>query len=181
MTGRTSQFLGAVAGLKAAALIHLLDLADGLVAPSRLGSAYKHRPERVQRHSGPKIIQAAAALYDSLLSYQMALFADGRSKRMLQVAGIDDGGIGRRGGRVALLPAGDMQLPRTVAALAADGVTIKHRFPVAVHRAFHIVDAVGMAVKALRQHRPSRHAVLHEARGQVPFLFLGKPADGRLE
>jgi hypothetical protein len=108
MTGRTSQFLGAIADLKAAALVHLLNLADGFVAPSRLRSANKHGPERVQRQSGPKIIQAAAALYDSLLSYQMALFADGRAKRMLQVTGIDYSGIQPRGDRLALLPAGDV-------------------------------------------------------------------------
>jgi hypothetical protein len=165
-----------VAALEAVALVHLLDLADGPRALPRLRGADEHRQEQPQRQAGAEVVLAAAAAQDAGGADQVTLLADGVAQRRLQAAGVDDGAV-----PLLLLAAGDVQRPRAVAALAADGVPLEDRFRVAIQRALDVVGAVGVTEQAVGQDGPSRPQRLARARRQVPHLLLGIPADRRHE
>src|SRR5262249_13854635 len=76
----------------------------------------------------------------------------------------------------------DVQLAGAVAALAADGVPLEHRLPVAVCRVLHRLRLVAVAEQAARPNGPAKVQVPRRvAWGQVPAAGLRIPRDRRLE
>src|SRR5436190_41101 len=90
MAGDTAQPVFPVTGLKAAALVHLLDMADSLRAFPPLRCGDEHRPELLHRQAGAEVVQPAAVAHEPSFPLQVALLADGLAERRRQVPRVDD-------------------------------------------------------------------------------------------
>src|SRR5262249_32220693 len=118
---------------------------------------------------------------DALLALEVALLADRLAQGVLQPGGVDDGVVAPRD-LLARLPAADVQLAGAVAALAADGVAVEDRLPVAVERVRDVVRVVAVAEQAAGRDGAAEVLVAHlVAGGQVPAAPLGVPGERRLE
>jgi hypothetical protein len=148
----------------AAALVHLLDMADeaidwlaGSRVAGRRGRVGRRRREENSfdgrpGQARPKILALAAARFDAHQAAEVALLTDGLAQPRLQVRRIDDGKVGSGGDGfvgAAAFTRGDVQLARAVAALAADRVAGEGWRFVLVGRPLDVQCAIGMTEQAL--------------------------------
>jgi hypothetical protein len=157
--------------------MHLLDLADHAVLVRARGGL-EYRPDLMEWQPWPIVLIPTVDPQDASLTVEVALLTDRVPERGLQVRGIDDGHVpaaGRRGKR-------HVQLARPVAPLAADGMALEDRRPIAVDRARDRIDPVRVAVQASRHDRAVEVEVrLFIAGREVPPSLLGIPGDRGLE
>jgi hypothetical protein len=111
----------------------------------------------------------------------MALLADGIAQGRQQVSWIDDRRI-HRGNLFALLMMADVQLARTVTALAANGIALEDRRPVTIHGIADFESAIAVAEQAFRGNRTGEVPVARGIAGrQIPTPLLRVPGDRRLK
>jgi hypothetical protein len=127
------------------------------------------------------IERTPAAPHDADFSLKMALLTDGFPQNRLQMAGIDDRGIPAGHLFAPLMPA-DVQLARSVATLAADGISLENRRTIPVQGVGYLLDAVAVAEQASRGNEPGEVMVVRSVSGrQIPDMSLGIPRDRRLK
>src|SRR5205085_920056 len=154
------------------ALVHLLDVADGLFLLTLARTAHVDRPELLQRHPRPIVVEPPAAPQDAGGALEVALLAHRLAQGWIEPFRMDD---------VVFCGGADVPLARAMTALAADGVPAEDRLAIAVARVLDRLDAIGVTVQASPLDEPARPCPRREARRQVPELFLREPADRRLE
>ncbi len=147
---------------KALALIHLLDVIDGLGVFAALRTLDQHGPEVVQRQTGTIIEQISSAAQDAGFPFEMALLADGVAELGRQASGIDN---------VPAIGGADVQLARPMTALAADGLALEHRRHEAVRLVGMLVETIGMAEQTGGRHQASRQDHWPKPRRQIPTLL----------
>jgi hypothetical protein len=155
--------------------VHLLDVTGDAVAAGPFAGGDEDAPHAVERLAGAVVERFLPAPHDALAAAEVALLADGLAQRRVELGGVDDG--------KAVLRGPDVQLPRAVTALAADGVTLKDRLPVGVQRVGVGVGVVAVAEQAPRHDRPLEQVGgrrILEPGGQVPAVLAGEPCDGGL-
>ena len=146
---------------------HLFDLSDepGLL---QLRAAID-REELDQRQARSKIEQVAADSSDPVIALKMALLADRRSKRRLQVPGIDD----RHVPSVDQLWSVGVQFAGPMAPFATDRMATENRRTKLVERVVDSLDAVGMAKQTTFFDRPVEVEIaLFVSWRQVPAILL---------
>ena len=169
------------AGLVAATRLHLFYLAHGPPAACPL-PLHKHHQGVVEMITGPEVIQAATITGDRRLTCEMALIADRLAACRIEVGRIDDSAVLARFPLRQLLHHLHVLPARPMAPLAADARLEKDRLVVA-GRIFRIHRHLpGMAVEAAIADGPlkTQRRVLVVARGKIPSLPIGIPADRRL-
>ena len=167
-------------GLETAALIHLLDVADGPAARPKFGRADENGPELVQRQPRPVVERLPATPLLAPFTLEVALLADPLTQLGRQVAGIDNGVVEVSGRLGLLAPFTNVQLAGTVAALAANGEAAEEGRFVAIERIGDRLDPVGVTEQAARHDDPLARENRGEARRQVPGVCLREPAHRRL-
>ena len=159
----------ALARAEAAALVHLLDLANETLFGRPVGGV-EHGPELMERQTRPVILVPAVASQDPLMAAQVTLLANRIPQRGLEGIRVDD----RHVLAVDLYRTPNVQLPRPVAPFAADGIAPEDRLLITVDRTRHWIDLVRVAEQALRSYRPVKVLIyLLIAGGQVPPLRAG--------
>src|SRR5262249_47494242 len=100
VAGGAAQFLLALAPPEALPLVHLLDVVARLAVHAGPAVADEDREERLQRQPGAEVAHPAAAAQHPGLAGEVALLADGLPQGVRELAGVDDGVIGRPHGGV---------------------------------------------------------------------------------
>src|SRR5262249_44511729 len=153
--------------------MHLLDRANELVPLAELRQPHKIGDEQVPGESRPVFPNASAAPRDALLPLEMALLTNFLAAIRCQTPGIDNGVIRLACNRKAGLALGLVQFAGAVAALAADGLALKNRLAVAVHRVGHVVGLIAMAKQTVRCDRPAEMRIATLVAGREIPAFLG--------
>src|SRR5262249_29756925 len=138
------------------------------------------RGEAVQGEPRAVIERPTAHPRYAVRTLEVALLADGLPQRGGQVGRVDD----RRVGPGRNLRPIRVERPRSVAALATDGVAFEDRCLVAVQCPGYGAEPVGVAGQALRVDRALEVRLRGEfaiAGRDIPTALLGEPGDGRLE
>jgi len=107
----------------------------------------------------------------------MTLLANGFTQSRGQLGGVNNGVI-RTFGRLVTLLFGDVQFTRSVAALAADRITLENGPLIVILGVLDGPRPVAMAKQTDGRDRASAQERLVKARLQSPNLLLGIPADG---
>jgi hypothetical protein len=156
--------------------LHLLDVPDRLVLSPVRGVI--DCVEGGGGKTGSIVERVTAGQLDPMIAQEVALLADGRAERGLEMPRIDDGQVKAIH---HLLPC-RMQLARTVASLAANRVASKDRILVQIDRELDWLDAVRMTEQALGLNGSLEMVVATLVAGRkVPLSLLAVPGDGRLE
>src|SRR5262249_29576445 len=109
---------------------------------------------------------------------EMALFADRLAQIRLEILGVHD----RVGPCQAVALLFDVQLTRTVAALAPDAESVEHGGSVAIYCSGHGIGAVAVAKEALLWDGAFEVRVIRiVARRDGPALLFTEPAESRLK
>ena len=172
VAGDTAQLQRTDWALKALALVHLLDMGDGLGVLAALPRSDQHRPELGQRQAGPIIEQAPARPKNARFALQMALFTHRVAQNGGQTGGVDDG---------VVHAAPHVQFARPMTALTADRAPLEHRRLETIGVFGIFADAVGVAEQTGGGRHTPRQGRRHEPRRQVPALLPREPADRRLQ
>src|SRR5262249_40958813 len=110
VTGNAAHLLGAGAFLIAHALMHLLNMIDGLKRLRIVLGGHENRPKPLQRQPGPEIIQMPAPRQQSRRSLEVTLLADCVAQCRFQATRVHD---------VVFRPTWHMSPAGTMAAFAA--------------------------------------------------------------
>ena len=135
----------ALARAEAAALVHLLDLANEPLL-GRPADCVEHGPELMERQTRPVILVPAVESQNPLMAVQVTLLANRIPQRGLEGIRVDD----RHVLAVDLCRTPNVQLARPVAPFAADGIAPEDRLLIPVDRARHWIELVRVAEQALR-------------------------------
>src|SRR5579883_390173 len=167
----------AVAGLVATALMHLLDMANGLAAavPVRRGDEDRH--ELIERESGPIGPQRLALVNDARLPLEMTLFTHGFPQPLRQSTRIYDCPIPIALSCTALM-CGDVLLAGSVAALATNWFNAWRGQLELVHGVGFEMSFVTMTKKARFGYDSIEVLILLDESGrESPGFRMNVPAD----
>ena len=125
VAGDAAQFLATPS--KTPAGIHLLDMTHGFLLIQSLGGKKINRNEGVQGKTGTIIQERPVAFLNAILSLKMALLAHSFAQRWIKASGVDNRVIKAVLDLNKALPFSNMELAGSMAALAADRITLENR------------------------------------------------------
>ena len=135
-----------LAGKKATAIVHLLDLAAEPVV-GRTCRGHERRPEPIERQCRPIVFAPEPRMDRASPADQMALFADTLAEHRLQPRGVDDRQIVARARPVRR----EWSSPGPWHRSHADRVSMEDRLAISVHRTGDALDAIRVAEEAVRR------------------------------